>query len=51
MIKKLMVFAVVLTLVLSACAPATTEAPATEPPATEMPATEAPATEAPTAPR
>ena len=48
MIKKLMALGVVLTLVLSACAPATTEAPPTEPPATEMPATEMPATEAPT---
>ena len=47
MIKKLMILGVVLTLVLSACGPATTEAPATEPPATEMPATEMPATEAP----
>ena len=36
-------------MILSACAPATTEAPpATEAPATEMPATEMPATEAPT---
>ncbi len=47
MIKKLMTMGVVLMLLLSACAPAPTEAPATEPPATEMPATEAPATEAP----
>jgi len=47
MIKKLMILGVVLTLVLSACGPATTEAPATEPPATEMPATEMPATEMP----
>jgi len=47
MIKRLMILGVVLTLVLSACGPATTEAPATEPPATEMPATEMPATEAP----
>jgi rhamnose transport system substrate-binding protein len=45
--KKLMILGVVLTLVLSACGTATTEAPATEPPATEMPATEMPATEAP----
>ncbi len=61
MFKKLMMLAVVLTLLLSACAPAVTatqapsqpteppatEAPATEAPATEMPATEMPATEAP----
>ena len=47
MIKKLMTMGVVLMLLLSACAPAPTEAPATEPPATEMPATEVPATEAP----
>jgi len=61
MFKKLMMLAVVLTLLLSACAPAVTatqapsqpteppatEAPATEAPATEMPATEMPATEVP----
>jgi rhamnose transport system substrate-binding protein len=49
MFKKLMMLAVVFTLLLSACAPATTEAPppATEPPATQAPATEPPATEPP----
>ena len=41
--------AMALVLVLSACAPATTEVPATQAPATQAPATEAPATEAPTA--
>jgi len=54
MFKKLMMLAVVFTLLISACAPAATatEAPSqpTEPPATEAPATEAPATEAPTEP-
>ena len=51
---SLMAVLIVTTLVLSACAPATTEVPvatempATEAPATEMPATEMPATEAPT---
>jgi rhamnose transport system substrate-binding protein len=48
MFKKLMMLAVVLTLLLSACAPATTQAPAaTEAPATQAPATEVPATEMP----
>jgi glucose/mannose transport system substrate-binding protein len=52
--NSLLAVLVIAATVLSACAPATTEAPpatempATEAPATEMPATEAPATEAPT---
>jgi rhamnose transport system substrate-binding protein len=56
MYKKLMILAVVFTLLLASCAPAATatqappaptEPPATEAPATEMPATEPPATEMP----
>src|SRR5262245_33323860 len=47
MFRKLIMLAAVLTLLLSACAPAATQAPATEPPPTQAPATEAPATEAP----
>ena len=48
-VRSLMFTLVVMTLVLAACAPATTEAPApTEVPPTEVPATEMPATEAPT---
>jgi rhamnose transport system substrate-binding protein len=56
MYKKLMILAVVFTLLLASCAPAETatqappeptEPPATEAPATEMPATEPPATEMP----
>ena len=38
---------VIASVLVSACAPAATEAPATEAPATEAPATEAPATEMP----
>jgi phosphate transport system substrate-binding protein len=48
-VRSLMFTLVLMTLVLAACAPATTEAPApTEVPPTEVPATEMPATEAPT---
>lgn len=51
---EILALLVILSLALTSCAPATTEAPpateppATEAPATEMPATEMPATEAPT---
>jgi alpha-glucoside transport system substrate-binding protein len=47
--SKILGMLMVVTMILAACAPATTPAPAaTEPPATEAPATEMPATEAPT---
>ena len=47
-VRSLMFTLVVMTLVLAACAPATTEAPTQAPEPTEVPATEVPATEAPT---
>jgi multiple sugar transport system substrate-binding protein len=44
-LSKLFSLLSIAVILLAACAPATTQAPATQPPATEMPATEAPATE------
>jgi len=45
--SKILGLLVMATLLLAACGPQETQAPATEPPATEMPATEMPATEMP----
>jgi multiple sugar transport system substrate-binding protein len=46
-LSKLFTLLSIAVILLAACAPATTQAPATQPPATEAPATEMPATEAP----
>src|SRR6185503_17683131 len=46
-LSKLFSLLSIAVMLLAACAPSTTQAPATQPPATQAPATEMPATEAP----